>query len=97
MQSYGRKVLLRGCVTSKVFETGKPNKQLNGKQDSMGKICIEKCAFPIVDKEGRVGHAVEIFRDINERRLLEEEREQQRLELGRRIRNFGTHTKNSNL
>ncbi|HHT9159566.1 MAG: hypothetical protein A2099_05100 [Planctomycetes bacterium GWF2_39_10] len=75
------------CVTSKVFETGKPQQTIKWETGLNGeKFCIEKCAFPIVDKEGRVEYAVEIFRDITERRLLEEEREQQRLELGRRIR-----------
>ncbi|MBI2556131.1 MAG: ATP-binding protein, partial [Planctomycetes bacterium] len=43
-------------------------------------------SFPIVDKEGKVEYAVEIFRDITERKLLEEDREQQRLELGKRVR-----------
>lgn len=47
---------------------------------------MEHFAFPITDKEGHVEYTVEIFRDITERKLLEEEREQQRLELGKRIR-----------
>ena len=50
------------------------------------KFYLERFAFPIVDKDGKVEYAVEIFRDITERKLLEEDREQQRLELGKRVR-----------
>jgi Signal transduction histidine kinase regulating C4-dicarboxylate transport system len=47
---------------------------------------MEHFVFPIVEKDDTVEYTVEIFRDITERKLLEEEREQQRLELGKRIR-----------
>src|SRR3989337_2257806 len=75
------------CVTGMVFVTGKPQQTIVWDTDSEGKrFCIEKFAFPILNNDGKVEYAVEIFRDITERKLLEEEREQQRLELGKRIR-----------
>lgn len=77
------------CVTGKVFSTGKPQQSIVWETRPGGeKVCIEKFSFPIVDNDGGVEYAVEIFRDITERKLLEEEREQQRLELGRRIRDI---------
>src|SRR3989338_8445585 len=75
------------CVTGMVFVTGKPQQTIVWDTDSEGRrFCIEKFAFPILNNDGKVEYAVEIFRDITERKLLEEEREQQRLELGKRIR-----------
>ena len=77
------------CVTGKVFSTGKPQQSIVWETGPEGKkVCIEKFSFPIVDNDGRVEYAVEIFRDITGRKLLEEEREQQRLELGKRIRDI---------
>ena len=75
------------CVTGKVFETGKAQQTITWEMGIDGKkFYLEKFAFPIVDKDGKVEYAVEIFRDITERKLLEEDREQQRLELGKRVR-----------
>ena len=75
------------CVTGKVFETGKAQQTITWEMGLDGKkFYLERFAFPIVDKEGKVEYAVEIFRDITERKLLEEDREQQRLELGKRVR-----------
>src|SRR3989339_433391 len=75
------------CVTGKVFETGKAQQAITWEAGLDGKkFYLEKFAFPIVDKNGKVEYAVEIFRDITERKLLEEDREQQRLELGKRVR-----------
>ncbi len=75
------------CVTGKVFETAMPQQTVKWEPGLDGKkFCIEKFAFPILDKNGNVEYAVEIFRDVTDRKLLEEEREQQRLELGRRVR-----------
>ena len=77
----------KSCVTGKVFETGKPQQTITWEIGLDGKkFYLEKFAFPIVDKDGKVEYAVEIFRDITERKLLEEDREQQRLELGKRVR-----------
>jgi len=75
------------CVTGKVFETGKAQQAITWETGLDGKkFYLERFSFPIVDKEGKVEYAVEIFRDITERKLLEEDREQQRLELGKRVR-----------
>ena len=75
------------CVTSKVFETGKAQQTITWEMGLDGKkFYLERFAFPIVDKDGKVEYGVEIFRDITERKLLEEDREQQRLELGKRVR-----------
>lgn len=75
------------CVTGKVFEAGKPQQVIKWETGFDGKkYCMEHSVFPVADKEGNVEYAVEIFRDITERKLFEEEREQQRLELGKRIR-----------
>lgn len=75
------------CVTGKVFETGKSQQTITWETGLDGKkLCIEKFSFPIADKESKVEYVVEIFRDITERKLLEDEQEQQRLELGKRIR-----------
>src|SRR3989338_1656559 len=75
------------CVTGKVFETGKAQQTITWEMGLDGKkFYLERFSFPIVDKEGKVEYAVEIFRDITERKLLEEDREQQRLELGKRVR-----------
>lgn len=75
------------CVTGQVFSTGKPQQSIVWETGHDGKkVCIEKFSFPIIDKDGKVEYAVEIFRNITERKLLEDDREQQRLELGRRIR-----------
>ncbi len=75
------------CVTGKVFETGKPQQTITWETGIDGKkLCIEKFSFPIADEESKVEYVVEIFRDITERKLLENEQEQQRLELGKRIR-----------
>ncbi|MBI2472369.1 MAG: PAS domain-containing protein [Planctomycetes bacterium] len=77
----------KNCVTGKVFETGKPQQTITWEIDADGKkFYLEKFAFPIVDKDGKTEYTVEIFRDITERKLLEEDREQQRLELGKRVR-----------
>src|SRR3972149_3100634 len=76
----------KNCVTGKVFETGKPQQTITWEMGIDGKkFYLEKFAFPIVDKDGKVEYAVEIFRDITERKQLEEDREQQRLELGKRV------------
>lgn len=75
------------CVAGKVFEAGKPQQVIKWETGFDGKkYCMEHSVFPVADKEGNVEYAVEIFRDITERKLFEEEREQQRLELGKRIR-----------
>ncbi|MBM4065133.1 MAG: PAS domain-containing protein [Planctomycetes bacterium] len=75
------------CVTGKVFETGKAQQAITWETGLDGKkFYLERFSFPIVDKEGNIEYAVEIFRDITERKLLEEDREQQRLELGKRVR-----------
>ena len=75
------------CVTGKVFETGKAQQTITWEMGLDGKkFYLERFAFPVVDKEGKVEYAIEIFRDITERKLLEEDREQQRLELGKRVR-----------
>ena len=75
------------CVTGKVFETGKAQQTITWEMGLDGKkFYLERFAFPIVDKDGKVEYGVEIFRDITERKLLEEDREQQRLELGKRVR-----------
>ncbi|OHC11943.1 MAG: hypothetical protein A3K50_06020 [Planctomycetes bacterium RIFOXYD12_FULL_42_12] len=75
------------CATGKVFETGKAQQTITWEMGLDGKkFYMEKFAFPIVDKDGKVEYAVEIFRDVTERKLLEEGQEQQRLELGKRVR-----------
>jgi len=77
----------KNCVTGKVFETGKPQQTITWEMGLDGKkFYLERFAFPVVDKDGKVEYAIEIFRDITERKLLEEDREQQRLELGKRVR-----------
>lgn len=77
----------KNCVTGKVFESGKPQQTITLEIEPDGKkFYLEKFAFPVVDKGGKVEYAIEIFRDITERKLLEEDREQQRLELGKRVR-----------
>src|SRR3989337_415475 len=77
----------KNCVTGKVFETGKSQQAITWEMGIDGKkVYLERFAFPVVDKEGKVEYAVEIFRDITERKWLEEDREQQRLELGKRVR-----------
>ncbi len=77
----------KNCVTGKVFETGKSQQTITWEMGLDGKkFYLERFAFPVVDKDGKVEYAIEIFRDITERKLLEEDREQQRLELGKRVR-----------
>lgn len=86
-QLWGKNTPCENCVTGKVFETGKPQQIIKGTIGTDGrKYFMEHFVFPITGKEGTVEYTVEIFRDITERKLLEEEREQQRLELGKRIR-----------
>jgi len=86
-QLWGKNSVCEKCVTAKAFETGKPQKMRNWEVNDLGnRFCLEHFVFPITNKNGKVEHAVEIFVDITERKLLEEEREQQRLELGKRIR-----------
>ncbi|MBM4055675.1 MAG: PAS domain-containing protein [Planctomycetes bacterium] len=75
------------CVTPKVFETGQPQQILSWDTNVDGeKRCIEHFVFPIPNKQGHVEYAVEIFMDVTEKKLMEKEREEQRLELGKRIR-----------
>ena len=51
------------CVTGKVFSTGKPQQSIVWETGPEGKkVCIEKFSFPIVDNDGRVEYAVEIFK-----------------------------------
>ena len=77
----------KNCVTGKVFETGKSQQAITWEMGIDGKkFYLERFAFPVVDKDGKVEYAIEIFRDITERKLLEDDREQQRLELGKRVR-----------
>lgn len=84
---WGKSSPCEKCVTGKVFETGRLQQIIKWETGVDGKrYCMEHSVFPIADKEGNVEYVVEIFRDITERRLSEEEREQQRLELGKRIR-----------
>lgn len=86
-QLWDKNAPCENCVTAKVFDTGKPQQAIQWEMDyNNKKYCMEHFVFPILDKEGTVEYAVEIFRDITERKLLENDREQQRLELGRRIR-----------
>lgn len=86
-QLWGKSAPCENCVTRKAFETGKPQQIIKWEIGNDGKKhFMEHFVFPIMEKEGMVEYTVEIFRDITERKLLEEEREQQRLELGKRIR-----------
>ncbi|KAB2834754.1 MAG: PAS domain-containing protein [Candidatus Brocadia sp.] len=86
-QLWGKNTPCENCVTRMAFETGKPQQTIKWEISNDGKKhFMEHFAFPIAEKEGAVEYTVEIFRDITERKLLEEEREQQRLELGKRIR-----------
>ncbi|GAN34025.1 MAG: PAS domain-containing protein [Candidatus Brocadia sp. AMX2] len=86
-QLWGKSAPCENCVTGKAFETGKTQQTIKWEIGPDGKKhFMEHFAFPITDKEGNVEYTVEIFRDITERKLLEEEREQQRLELGKRVR-----------
>ena len=86
-QLWGKSTPCENCVTGKVFETGKPQQVIKCSIGLDGKkYFMEHFVFPIIGKEGNVEYTVEIFRDITERKLLEDEREQQRLELGKRIR-----------
>lgn len=86
-QLWGKSTPCENCVTGRVFETGKPQQMIKSSIGPDGKkYFMEHFVFPIVGKEGIVEYTVEIFRDVTERKLLEEEREQQRFELGKRIR-----------
>ncbi len=86
-QLWGKSAPCENCVTGKAFETGNTQQTIKWEIGPDGKKrFMEHFAYPIPDKEGNVEYTVEIFRDITERILLEEEREQQRLELGKRIR-----------
>lgn len=86
-QLWGKSAPCENCVTGKAFETGKTQQTIKWEIGHDGKKhFMEHFAFPITDKDGNVEYTVEIFRDITERKLLEEEREQQRMELGKRIR-----------
>lgn len=76
----------KDCVTGRVFETGKSQQTITETDCNGKKFYLEKFAFPIIGKDGNTEYAVEIFRDITERRVLEKDREQQRLELGKRVR-----------
>jgi PAS domain S-box-containing protein len=86
-QLWNKNALCENCVTPKVFEDGKPHQRINWENNAAGKNrCIEHFVFPIPNKHGQVEFAVEIFMDITEKKMLEKEREEQRLELGKRIR-----------
>lgn len=75
------------CVTEKTFETGLRQRSIDWETLSNGdKCCLERSTFPITDGSGEIICAVEIAKDITERKKLEDEREEQRMELGRRIR-----------
>ena len=76
-----------GCVTGKTFETGLRQQSIDWETLSNGnRCCLERSTFPITDGNGEIICAVEMAKDITERKKLEEEREEQRLELGKRIR-----------
>ena len=86
-QLWNKNALCENCVTPKVFENGQPHQRINWENNADGeKRCIEHFVFPIPNKQGQIEFAVEIFMDITEKKLLEKEREEQRLELGKRIR-----------
>lgn len=84
---WGRNDYCPGCVTGKTFETGLRHQSIDWETLSNGnRRCLERSTFPITDGNGEIICAVEMAKDITERKKLEEEREEQRLELGKRIR-----------
>ncbi len=84
---WGRNDYCPGCVTEKTFETGLRHQSIDWETLSNGnRRCLERSTFPITDGNGKIICAVEMAKDITERKKLEEEREEQRLELGKRIR-----------
>jgi PAS domain S-box-containing protein len=75
------------CVTEKTFETGLRHQSVDWETLPNGnKCCLERSTFPITDGNGEIICAVEIAKDATERKKSEEEREEQRMELGSRIR-----------
>lgn len=75
------------CVTGKTFETGLRHQSIDWETLPNGnRCCLERVTFPITDGNGEIICAVEMVKDVTERKKLEEEREEQRMELGKRIR-----------
>jgi|Deesub1362A_J573_1020465.scaffolds.fasta_scaffold00013_114 PAS domain S-box-containing protein len=80
----GEWCFLRGmeCPVKIVFDTGKPYKTIHEHSDATGSsIFHEIIAYPVKDRYGEVKHAVEIMRDITERKRFEDEIELKNREL----------------
>ncbi|MGR3311548.1 MAG: histidine kinase dimerization/phospho-acceptor domain-containing protein, partial [Candidatus Brocadiales bacterium] len=84
---WGRNENCPSCVTGKTFETGLRHQTIDWETLPNGdKRCLERSTFPITDDNGKIICAVEVAKDITERKILEEGREEQSMELGKRIR-----------
>ncbi len=84
---WGRNENCPSCVTGKTFETGLRHQTIDWETLPNGdKCCLERSTFPITDGNGKIICAVEVAKNITERKILEEGREKQSMELGKRIR-----------
>jgi PAS domain S-box-containing protein len=60
------------CPSREVFRTGKPVNVIHSHFDKNGeKVYTEINAHPIKDEKGKIIHAVEIMRDITEKKIME--------------------------
>jgi two-component system, NtrC family, sensor kinase len=73
------------CATWQCFESNKPQQSMTTYESNGNKYFLELLSFPIKNDVGKTIYAIEFERDITERRKLEQEREEQRKELGRSV------------
>lgn len=73
------------CTTWKCFETNQPQQSLTTYELNGHTRYLELSSFPIKNENNETVYVIEFERDITERKLLEQEREEQRKELGKRV------------
>ncbi|MFQ5963354.1 MAG: ATP-binding protein [Candidatus Scalinduaceae bacterium] len=74
------------CDTWKCFEQNKPQLSSTTYELNGNKHYLELISFPIKNDLGKTVYVIEFERDVTERKKLEQEREEQRKELSKRVR-----------
>lgn len=75
------------CLTVQTFSTGQPQRNVAEETLASGqRVWLERSTFPIPAQNARVAYVIEFARDVTVQQQMEQERREQRMELGRRLR-----------
>ncbi|MBM4087580.1 MAG: PAS domain S-box protein [Planctomycetes bacterium] len=86
-QYWGGTAPCRHCLTVRTFETRQAQRNVSEETLRDGRrVWLERSTFPISADDGRVAYVIEFARDVTVRQQLEREQREQRMELGRRLR-----------